>query len=139
MSVTSLVIRLITIFQMRKFMTKIYVLFIQINNVLFVSENSSKIKKIQILFSIILLILFCLPAQLISIFWFSHKSAFVACLFTFNAYNNFSIACCEFQFVFVCYLLKQKFKIVNRKIDALNKSLKDLRHALLGKFINIFL
>lgn len=133
MSLTALIIRLIAIFRMKKFINKIYLLFNKINNLLLVDDNSSKTKKNQIFASISLLILFCLPAQLFSNVLFTHKRTFVACLFTLNTYNNFSTACCEYQFILLCFLLRHNFKIVNRKIDMLKEMLTELKPLLLGK------
>lgn len=117
-SLTTLMLRILNIMQLHKKLPKIFrKIEIAKQAVDFKNINSKDYVYAQFLVTLILFL--CIPYQVVSLFdRISLKSSDTLKFITlaFNHYNNFSAVCLDIQFSQICYILKNRFQIVNEHL-----------------------
>lgn len=116
-SLASLASRLLTISRMKHYLPKILYDLARVDADLRLDSKLLQQNARFVYFMIIFQVLLCLPVQLASVFKFARPERWiVTIMFTVNCFNNFTVACCEFQFIILMYLIKKRLEFINEKL-----------------------
>lgn len=117
-AVTIIVFRIHCLFCSYKHLPQIIKNIQKIDKLLYYARHQQDENKLKL--SALIVILFSFPFQILSLVETFNFNFAPTLLFGVNIYSNFSLACCELQFSALCFLIRQRFRLINESVSKLN-------------------